>query len=418
MTAMLEVRNLYKIYGPSPQSALTAIRSGAAGHDVFTSSGHVVAVNDVSFSVSKGEIFTIMGLSGSGKSTLVRCINRIIEPTAGSVLVDGVNVVEKSAEQLRALRRRRIAMVFQSFALLPHKSVRDNVELGLMIRGEPEAERRRKSDAALDRVGLSGWSDRRPDNLSGGMKQRVGLARALASDPDILLMDEPFSALDPLIRSELQHELLKLQRDINKTIVFITHDFHEAVRLSDQLAVMRDGKFVQVGTPHDIVLRPADAYVANFSRELDRTRILRAGDVTHMRVPVLQQSAPAIAVLDAMRGAGKPHAILVDAEHRPAGFAARGSLEHGADLAGRVGADMSVGVAATVPASAPMTRLFGLANDGRPLAVVDEAGAVIGALDASDIAFQLADVSRDADERSSRAGGRGAGAVSSGGGHQ
>lgn len=398
MKPMLEVSQLYKIYGPSPLAALTSIKKGAVGQHVFATSGNVVAVDDVSFSVAKGEIFTIMGLSGSGKSTLVRCINRIIEPTSGSIRLDGEDVVAKSAAELRALRRNRIAMVFQNFALLPHKTVRQNVELGLLIRGEPESERRRKADAALEQVGLGKWSDRRPDNLSGGMKQRVGLARALASDPDVLLMDEPFSALDPLIRSELQGELLKLQRNIKKTIVFITHDFHEAVRLSDQLAVMREGKFVQVGTPHDIVVNPTDEYVANFSRELDRTRILRAGDVAHMRIPVEEHTASASHLIESMHKAGKAFAILVDGDRKVAGLASRAGLEKNWDIGGN-GVNLTPGAAKTVTTSESMTRLFSLVRDGSPIAVVDGSGVVVGALDASDIACQLADISHDAENR-------------------
>lgn len=395
MTAKLEVTRLFKIYGPRAEAALTSIRSGVSAANIFASTGQVVAVNDVSFDVPQGEIFTIMGLSGSGKSTLVRCLNRIIEPTSGSIRIDGDDIVAKSRADLRSVRRVKIAMVFQSFALLPHKTVLGNVELGLLIRGEPETVRRAKAQEALERVGLGGWGTRRPDDLSGGMKQRVGLARALASDPDLLLMDEPFSALDPLIRSELQDELLKLQRDIRKTIVFITHDFHEAVRLSDKLAVMREGKFVQVGTPHDIVLRPADGYVGQFSRDLDRTRILCAGDVAQMGVPIIRRDAPASAALAQMQRTGKSHAILVDADGKPAGFVAHIDLNGRADNDRTTAGQYSRGAAPLVPVSTSFHNIYALLDAREPLAVVDGAGAIVGGLDDADIVRQLAAVTRE-----------------------
>lgn len=395
MAAKLKVDKLYKIYGPRPAEALTSIKRGIAGAEIFASSGHVVAVDDVSFSVPSGEIFTIMGLSGSGKSTLVRCLNRIIEPTAGTIEVDGEDIIAKSRTELRKLRRHKIAMVFQGFALLPHKTVLENVEFGLLLRGDPESARRAKAREAIARVGLGGWEQRYPDNLSGGMKQRVGLARALASDPNILLMDEPFSALDPLIRSELQQELLKLQRDIRKTIIFITHDFQEAVRLSDKLAVMREGKFVQVGTPHDIVLRPRDDYVATFSRDLDRSRIMSAGDVTHMRVPVMQQDCPARLALEQMRKSEKLHLLLADAKGLPLGYACRADLEGRTDLDGRTARDFTRGEAVCVARSTPLTSLYALLDGRGPVAVLDDGGGIVGGLDGADVVKQLADAARD-----------------------
>lgn len=395
MTTKLKVSHLYKIYGPRPQEALTSIKSGLDGAKVFASTGHVVAVDDVSFSVASGEIFTIMGLSGSGKSTLVRCLNRIIEPTAGSIEIDGENIVEKSRTELRALRRGKVAMVFQGFALLPHKTVLENVEFGLLIRGDAEPVRRKKAREAIERVGLGGWESRYPEALSGGMKQRVGLARALASDPNVLLMDEPFSALDPLIRSELQQELLKLQRDIKKTIIFITHDFQEAVRLSDHLAVMREGKFVQVGTSHDIVLRPVDDYVGTFSRDLDRTRILSAGDVAYMRVPVVSHDSPARTALDEMRRHGKPHILVADASRKPLGYVNRADIEGAGDLNNRTALQFKNGDAITVPRTTNLVGVYALLDGRGPLAVLDEGGAIVGGIDEADVVKQLADVARE-----------------------
>jgi glycine betaine/proline transport system ATP-binding protein len=394
MTAKLEIQRLFKVYGSRPDEAIRSLADGSTPSEIFKKSGQVVAVADVSFQVRAGEIFTIMGLSGSGKSTLVRCINRIIDPSAGSIHLDGEDVTAMSRAQLRALRRSKVAMVFQGFALLPHKTVHENVEFGLAIRGEPEATRKATADAALERVGLSGWGSRYPDNLSGGMKQRVGLARALASDPDVLLMDEPFSAVDPLIRSELQRELLKLQREIKKTIVFITHDFHEAVRLSDRLAVMRDGRFVQVGSPQDIVLRPFDDYVGTFARDLDRSKILSAGDVAHMRVPLVRGDAPATEALAAMRRKEKGCALVVDAKKAPLGYVFRGDLDGRSDLAGRATLEFRQGTVNAVPCSSPLTSLYPLLDGRFPLAVLDADGNAVGALDASDILKQLIESTR------------------------
>jgi len=242
--------------------------------EILKRSGCVVAVNDVSFSVGTGEIFVVVGLSGSGKSTLVRCLNRLQPPTAGEVLIDGEDICTASEQRLRAMRLEKITMVFQHFALLPHRSVVENAEYGLKMRGLAPAARRKKAQKILESVGLAPWANRLPGDLSGGMRQRVGLARALALDPEILLMDEPFGALDPLIRQDMQRELLELQRNRGTTIIFITHDLNEALMLGDRIAVMKDGKFSQVGTPAEIVLTPADDYVSAFIRDIDRGRVL------------------------------------------------------------------------------------------------------------------------------------------------
>lgn len=388
--AKLQVEGLTKIYGGRPEEALRLLASGKTSKEILATTQQVVAVSNVSFSVEQGEIFTIMGLSGSGKSTLVRCLNRLIEASAGSVRIDGQDLLAGSQADLRSVRRNKIAMVFQNFALLPHKSVAENVEFGLMLRGEPPAARREKALRTLAQVGLSDWAHRYPDNLSGGMKQRVGLARALASDPDILLMDEPFSALDPLIRSDLQEELLRLQREIRKTIIFITHDFHEAVRLSDRLAVMRDGAFVQVGTAHDIVLRPVDDYVATFARELDRSRMLCAGDLAYKRVPIVGAEMPVEAAHDRVVSEGHVHAVVVDADRAPIGYVSLRDIK--AALAGekaRTLADVRREPVLSAPATAPLSGLFGLFGGRAPLVVIDGTGKAQGAVDASDVLQQL-----------------------------
>ena len=276
MTLKIEARHLYRIFGKEPDRALALLRQGQDKDSIYAETGQVVGVNDVSFSVEQGEIFVIMGLSGSGKSTLVRMLNGLIKPSAGEIIIDGVDVASCSDSDLRAIRRDKISMVFQHFALFPHKTVAENVAFGLKIKGVGLAERRDRALGVLEQVGLAARADSFPRELSGGMQQRVGLARALASDPEVLLMDEPFGALDPLIRRDMQDELLDLQKRLKKTIIFITHDLHEALLLGTHIAVMRNGRFVQVGTPEQIVGEPSDDYVAAFTQDVDRSRVLRA----------------------------------------------------------------------------------------------------------------------------------------------
>jgi glycine betaine/proline transport system ATP-binding protein len=398
MTPKLKAEGVFKVYGARSDEALQLARQGIHPREILSRTGQVVAVSDVSFAVGEGEIFTIMGLSGSGKSTLVRCLNRLVEPTAGSIQIDGEQMLKKGPAELRQTRRTKVAMVFQNFALLPHKSVVANVEFGLQLRGEPRQQRRETALKALDQVGLSEWAHRYPDNLSGGMKQRVGLARALANNPDILLMDEPFSALDPLIRADLQVALLRLQREIKKTIIFITHDFHEAVKLSDRIAVMRDGSFVQVGTPHDIVLRPVDGYVENFARELDRSKLLCAGDVAPMRVPLVSEQASKAEALRHVASLDKPHAVVVDADRRPLGFVRRRDIEAGTD--GRAVADLPRAAVVSAPASSTLIGLYQACERQVPVAIVDEAGKAIGAVDAGDILLHLSGMAEDNARRS------------------
>ncbi|CDS53963.1 L-proline glycine betaine ABC transport system permease protein ProV (TC 3.A.1.12.1) [Polaromonas sp. CG9_12] len=263
-TSGIEVRHIYKIFGAQADLGLTMLKQGASKQDVLARTGCNVGLKDVSLSIPSGQIFVIMGLSGSGKSTLVRHFNRLIEPTAGEILIDGRNVVQLDTEGLRELRRRTMSMVFQSFGLMPHKNVIDNVGYGLTVRGEKGETVLINARRWIDRVGLKGYEQCYPDELSGGMRQRVGLARALAMDSQVLLMDEAFSALDPLIRYDMQTLLLELQQTLNKTIVFITHDLDEALRIGTNIAILRDGELVQVGTPRDIVENPADDYVKRF----------------------------------------------------------------------------------------------------------------------------------------------------------
>ena len=290
MTERLEIKNLYKIFSDAPGPALEMLAKGSGKSEVFEKLGVVVGLNNVSLTVPQGAVYMIMGLSGSGKSTFARCINRLNEPSAGQVLLDGRDIVPLAEAALREVRRTRISMVFQHFALLPNKRVIDNVEFGLKLRGVPAAERRRRAEEVLSVVGLARWGYHYPHELSGGMRQRVGLARALATDADILIMDEAFSALDPLIRTEMQDELLRLQRTLNKTILFITHDFQEALKLGTRIAIMSEGELVRDGTPQSIVLEPGSDYVAAFTREIDRSRLFDARLAMRPAEPVLRSA--------------------------------------------------------------------------------------------------------------------------------
>ncbi|MFT4437752.1 quaternary amine ABC transporter ATP-binding protein [Caballeronia sp. 15715] len=278
-SAGIQVRNLYKIFGPKAESHVQSVKSGLSKAELLKKTGHVLGLQDINLDVPSGSIQVIMGLSGSGKSTLIRHINRLIDPTAGEVLIGGVDVCKMKFRDLREFRRRQTAMVFQKFALLPHRNILDNVLYGLEVCGVSRKESAETAMRWIDRVGLTGYEQRYPNQLSGGMQQRVGLARALAMDAPVLLMDEAYSALDPLIRMDMQTVLLDLQKEIRKTIIFITHDLDEALRLGDQIAILRDGCIVQQGTKQDIVLRPADEYVMNFVRQVNRGRVVTVESV-------------------------------------------------------------------------------------------------------------------------------------------
>ncbi|MBB3139722.1 quaternary amine ABC transporter ATP-binding protein [Halomonas organivorans] len=276
---ILSVKNIFKVFGARPNEAMKMLESGKNKDDVFRETGQVVGVFDASFSVRKGEIFVIMGLSGSGKSTMVRLFNRLIEPTSGSIFLNGNEITGLSDKELLGVRRKDMSMVFQSFALMPHLTVLDNAAFGLAVSSVGEAERYRRAREALEQVGLAGHEYSYPHQLSGGMQQRVGLARALTNDPSILLMDEAFSALDPLIRTEMQDELIRLQAEQQRTIVFISHDLDEAIRIGHRIAIMEGGRVVQVGTPQEILNNPASDYVEAFFKGVDSSKVLRAGDV-------------------------------------------------------------------------------------------------------------------------------------------
>ncbi|MDN5346655.1 MAG: glycine betaine/proline transport system ATP-binding protein [Clostridia bacterium] len=376
MECKIKVSNLYKIFGPTPEKVFALLEQGLSKNDIFAQTKHTIGVEDANFEVKTGQIFVIMGLSGSGKSTLLRCINRLIEPSRGTILIDGEDIVSMSEADLREIRRKKIGMVFQNFALFPHRTVIGNVEYGLEIRGTPPPERRKRALKALELVGLERWADSYPSNLSGGMQQRVGLARALAIDPDILLMDEAFSALDPLIRKEMQDELLNLQNKMHKTIVFITHDLDEALKIGDKIAIMRDGKIVQIGTPEEILTNPANSYVAEFVQDVDRSKVLTAGSI--MKKPealITPKDGPHVA-LRKMEEMGLSSVFVVGPDRRLQGLV---TVD---DVVNNLHKDLSDLIRTNVPRAyidTPVKDLFQVASETKiPIAVVDRDGTLLG----------------------------------------
>lgn len=328
MTEKVVIKNLYKIFGDTPNKALELLRQGVDKDEIFDRTGQTVGVCGASFSINAGEIFVIMGLSGSGKSTLVRLLNRLIEPSAGQVLVDGRDIAAMNDEELLELRRKDMSMVFQSFALMPHLTVAQNAAFGLDLAGTASAEREQRALEALDQVGLKAWANSYPDELSGGMQQRVGLARALANDPSVMLMDEAFSALDPLIRSEMQDELLKLQENSSRTIIFISHDLDEAMRIGDRIAIMEGGRVVQVGTPDEILRNPSDDYVRAFFRGVDVATVYKAADIARkMQVTVIERNDDGVrSALQRLKEYDRGYGYVIDKGQRLHGVVSVDSL--------------------------------------------------------------------------------------------
>ncbi|NGZ18677.1 glycine betaine/L-proline ABC transporter ATP-binding protein ProV [Vibrio aestuarianus] len=330
MSPMLEVKNLYKVFGETPQQAFPLLEQGLDKDQIFEKTGLTVGVKDVSLSINEGEIFVIMGLSGSGKSTLVRLLNRLIKPTQGNVLLKGKDIAHISEQELREVRRKNISMVFQNFALMPHMTVLENASFGLELAGIAAPERNKSAKEALARVGLEAYCDSYPDELSGGMKQRVGLARALTNDPDILLMDEAFSALDPLIRTEMQDELIRLQNDDKRTIVFISHDLDEAMRIGDRIAIMQDGVVVQTGTPDEILHHPANDYVSSFFRGVNVASVFSAKDIARKNPAAVfkkhDNDGPA-AAMQLLMDNDRDYGIVVDRSNKYSGIVSLDSLK-------------------------------------------------------------------------------------------
>jgi len=377
----LEVRHLFKVFGDNPQPALDLIDQGVDKDEIFAQTGLTVGVKDASLAIREGEIFVIMGLSGSGKSTLVRLLNRLIEPTRGQVLIDGEDIAAIDQKHLREVRRKKISMVFQSFALMPHMNVLDNAAFGLELSGEPVRERRSKAQAALEQVGLSAHGHSYPDELSGGMQQRVGLARALANDPDIMLMDEAFSALDPLIRTEMQDELVKLQTEHRRTIVFISHDLDEAMRIGDRIAIMQNGEVVQVGTPNDILENPANDYVRSFFRGVDVSNVYAASNVAEIQPEVTIDSSSS--VKDAMQQlteSGAEYGYVVDDDQQFVGVTSLSELDKEKPSSTVEDYVTSAEEATTAEAETPVRELITtVAQSDYPVPVVKE-GEYIGSI--------------------------------------
>lgn len=387
MTIKMRVNNLNKIFGKNPQKkSLPMLKKGIPKDQIQRETGHIVGVNNASFSVKEGEIFVVMGLSGSGKSTLIRCLNRLYEPTSGQVLLDDKeDIITADPERLQEIRRTRMAMVFQHFGLLPHKTVGYNVSYGLRTRGGmTEDQLREKAAEALSLVGLTEWIDHYPDSLSGGMQQRVGLARALAADVDILLMDEAFSALDPLIRRQMQDELVKLQNRLHKTIIFITHDLNEALRVGNHVAIMRDGEIVQIGTPPEIVMNPANQYVAKFIADVDQSRVITAEFVMRPAHRLPHNCSVADAMKQ-MNKFGVDALYLVDKKGMPDGVVRREYLYELQRQKAHDIDDAIIGNFPTVSPLTPLTSLYDLYTEKLPIAVVNENGILQGVVYAYDV---------------------------------
>lgn len=387
MSTKLSIRNVYKIFGSHPKRALERVRQGEGKDQIFAQTGMTVGVSDASFDIQEGEVFVIMGLSGSGKSTMVRMLNRLIDVTAGSVLLDGRDITTLPRKELIEVRRREISMVFQSFALMPHQTVLQNTAFGLGVAGMPRPEREKRAIEALDAVGLKANANSYPDELSGGMKQRVGLARALAVDPGVLLMDEAFSALDPLIRTEMQDELLRLQSERARTVVFITHDLDEAMRVGDRIAIMQAGQVVQVGTPEDIVRNPANDYVRSFFRGVDVAQVFSAADVARRdQVTIIERPGVSVrAALSRLDQYDRNLAVVHDKRRRYGGVVTSESLlaclrQLSKDEDGHI-EQAYVADVEPAPAQASLADVMSMtAESPWPVPVVDDGGYYVGTL--------------------------------------
>ncbi|WP_054776785.1 quaternary amine ABC transporter ATP-binding protein [Lacticaseibacillus saniviri] len=395
MTTKVEVKQLTKIFGKHLKQASTMLKEGKSKADILEATDATIGVNQATFDVQDGEIFVIMGLSGSGKSTTIRMLNRLIEPTSGQVLIDGEDVMQMDKQHLRDVRRKKMSMVFQSFALLPNHTILQNAAFGLEIQGVDRDAREKAAMASLELVGLHGYAEQYPDQLSGGMQQRVGLARALANDPEILLMDEAFSALDPLNRKDMQDELLDLQENMHKTIIFISHDLNEALRIGDRIMIMKDGEIVQIGTPEEILSQPADDYVERFIEDVDRSRVYTAGNVMVRATTInIEKGGPRLAARR-MRENEISSVYVVDNSRHLLGIVDAKDVRHAiadnkTDLRPLINADVP-----TTHIDTPLSDLMdAVSSTPIPFAVVDDQnrlqgiiirGAVLGALSGNEV---------------------------------
>ncbi len=388
MDPIVEVRNVSKIFGKSPKAALELLKKGRSKKDILKETGQTVGVNKVSFDIYPGEIFVIMGLSGSGKSTLIRMFNRLISPTIGEIFIKNEDIVKMSPARLREVRQKKISMVFQNFALFPHKTILENTEFGLEIQKISVEERHEKAMNALEVVGLKGYETQFPSQLSGGMQQRVGLARALASDTDILLMDEAFSALDPLIRKDMQDELLEIQENFKKTIIFITHDLDEALRIGDRIALMKDGSIIQLGTPEQIMMNPADEFVERFVEDVDLSKVLTASHIMKRPEKISVDRGPRVA-LEIMRKQGYSNIFVVDRKQKLLGALSADQAKEAIEHQQTISESMTVEVPVVKEGAILADLLDMMSTSPIPISVIDEQnrlkgiiirGAVIGAL--------------------------------------
>lgn len=377
----LRVEKLTKIFGENDDEALKLVNQNKSKEEILNATGATIGVNQATFEVNEGEIFVIMGLSGSGKSTLVRMLNRLIEPTSGNVYIDEDNVSAMNKKELRDVRRKKISMVFQNFGLFPHRTILENTEYGLEVQGVSKAERQEKAEKALDNAGLLPYKDQFPDQLSGGMQQRVGLARALANDPDILLMDEAFSALDPLIRRDMQDELIEMQKTMNKTIIFITHDLNESLRLGNRIAIMKDGEVVQVGTGEEILSNPANDYVKRFVEDIDRTKVYTAQHIMEEPAAVTQSEEKPAEALRIMTDEGMSNILVVDGQDQLIGYVTREKVE---ELLHSGHDDISSIIQSDVPevdSGALIDDLFDVIHESEtPIAVTSDEGELEGVI--------------------------------------
>ncbi len=375
---IIEAKNVTKLYGIRRDEAMELLEKGAGKAEVLEKTGVTTALYDVSLQIPRGQIFVIIGLSGSGKSTMVRCFNRLHRPTAGSILFNGSDLTRMSGEELREFRRYKAAMVFQSFGLMSHRSVLGNVAYGLEVRGVPREEREKRAAETIAMVGLEGWEENRIDNLSGGMRQRVGLARALANDPEILLMDEPFSALDPLVRKDMQFELLSIQRKLGKTVIFITHDIDEAFKLGDTVAIMRDGRLIQVDTPERMSANPADDYVRRFIDSSDKSKVLSVRNIMITPASLIKQSDGIDHALREMRKNALSSVYVVDGRMKLGGILtlndAMRAKREGLNLS-----DVMIREVTTTSTDVLVEDIMPLSAEAPyPLAVVDDEGRLLG----------------------------------------
>ena len=382
MKTLLTLKNVCKVFGESPKKALKLLDKGLSKDEIFEKTGNTLGVVNASFDINEGEIFVIMGLSGSGKSTLVRLFNRLIEPSRGELILEGQDIAKASKSELRKIRREKMSMVFQSFALMPHMSVIENTAFGLELSGVSKEERNQRALDALSQVGLEAWADSYPSELSGGMQQRVGLARALANDPKILLMDEAFSALDPLIRTEMQDELLKLQQKHKRTIVFISHDLDEAMRIGDRIAIMHGGRVVQVGAPEEILKNPADDYVSSFFRGVDVSTVLSAGDIASKnQTTVIRREGTGIeTAIIQLQETDREHGYLVNNDLTYIGIVTIDSLKDARKLGESIEKAIIQGIE-PIQTDQPLNELLGVVADapyGPP--IIDDDRVFKGAL--------------------------------------